>query len=405
MKELLNRIIEITKKHEKIAEISGINYNIFKILNITSEEVRLHSKFISELLNPKGSHGQKSKFLELFIKIFEIENFDSATAKVIIEKSIGSKTETEGGRLDIYLEDANYNSIIIENKIYAKDQENQLLRYYNFKKDNNNIFYLTLFGVEPNKISYKDLKIGVDFNIISYKYDIINWLTECRKEAVEYPLLREGISHYINLIKFLTGQSNNSIMDREIRETIISSPENLKSAILLQQNINDAKIEIQWSFWKELIAYFKEEGINFESEKHVQLQNVRNYYLKSRNKDVYYGLWLKVYSKNDITIHFGIEIFNDIYFGFTIERNGIGCISNNKENEKYREFVLQIDNTYKGNECWLGLKHTQPVLDFRAFNSEAVFNLAEKNYLKEQIEKIGKKSIADIEKMKEYLQK
>lgn len=41
--------------------------------------------------------------------------------------------------------------IIIENKIYAVDQDNQLIRYHNFRKGNTvKLYYLTLDGCEPS---------------------------------------------------------------------------------------------------------------------------------------------------------------------------------------------------------------------------------------------------------------
>ena len=40
---------------------------IIEILRKRNDEVNLHSKFISELLSPKGSHGQGVVFLKLFL--------------------------------------------------------------------------------------------------------------------------------------------------------------------------------------------------------------------------------------------------------------------------------------------------------------------------------------------------
>lgn len=56
--------------YEKHKELSGENFNIFSIMGMESDEVFTHSAIISELLNPKGSHGLGSKPLELFITQF-----------------------------------------------------------------------------------------------------------------------------------------------------------------------------------------------------------------------------------------------------------------------------------------------------------------------------------------------
>lgn len=77
LQNLLYQVNAINKKYEKIAEITGENFNIFNILGLTTNEVRTHSAFIAELLNPNGSHGCKHIFLKLFIEevIEEIRNF------------------------------------------------------------------------------------------------------------------------------------------------------------------------------------------------------------------------------------------------------------------------------------------------------------------------------------------
>ena len=397
MKILLENISKLSKKHEQLAKVSGSNYNVFNVINITTNEVRLHSKFISELLNPEGSHGQRDIFLQLFIEKFNI-SMNTRSAKVKDEKYIGKKTETEGGFLDIYITDNRANTIIIENKIYAPDQENQLLRYFNFNKDN--ILYLTLFGDEPSKNSYGNLEIDKDFKLLSYKNDIIEWLIDCRKEAVEYPLLREGISHYINLIKILTGQSSNHIMNTEIRDYITSSSENLKNASLIEKSMINAKIKIQWNFWKELKEQLIKNKIELVENKSVKWQNVSNYYKKSRNRDIYFGLWSKIFEKDEITIHFGIEIENEIYFGFTIERNGKGGISLDEKNKEYREITLNINENYTSSKHWLGWRNLDNRLDFRAFNSKAIFDLADNKKRIKQIENIVTQIIKDIETLK-----
>ena len=52
--------------------------------------------------------------------------------------------------------------------------------------------------------------------IEKYKNDIIQWLEKCRKEAVTHSILRETITQYINLIKYLTHQTINENMEKEI---------------------------------------------------------------------------------------------------------------------------------------------------------------------------------------------
>ena len=86
IQNLLTQIHVIQKKYDDIAEITGENFNIFKILKLEAHEVKTHSAFLAELLNPMGSHSLKDAFLKLFIEIvvsddveskFHLSNFDT----------------------------------------------------------------------------------------------------------------------------------------------------------------------------------------------------------------------------------------------------------------------------------------------------------------------------------------
>jgi hypothetical protein len=54
-----------------------------------SDEVKTHSRFLAELLNPKGSHGQKDVFLKKFVERFGIIDFEIKNAELFVEFYIG----------------------------------------------------------------------------------------------------------------------------------------------------------------------------------------------------------------------------------------------------------------------------------------------------------------------------
>ena len=114
----------------------GEYYNIFNDLHMMSDEVHLHSSFLATLLDPKGSHGQGNLFLKAFLDMLSAverksqASLDFDITSVEVEKSIGTLDEETGGRIDLYITDGKY-QIIIENKIYAGDQINQMKRYWN----------------------------------------------------------------------------------------------------------------------------------------------------------------------------------------------------------------------------------------------------------------------------------
>lgn len=185
----------------------------------------LHSAFLAELLNPDGNHGLKDAMLKEFLAAIGLKrDYISNCNTNIVERYIGERTETTGGRIDIILEDGEY-AIIIENKIYAIDQYHQLLRYNNYGKQRFpkgfKLIYLTLDGHEASKDSLGDNEI--DYHCISYKGHILNWLSKCVMLAYDKPLVRETISQYITLIKQITGQDMNKDSSDKIVDLAINN--------------------------------------------------------------------------------------------------------------------------------------------------------------------------------------
>ena len=167
----LNSITQIIKKQQEIAAIRGENYNLFKVIHMTSNETSVHSAFIADLLNPKGLHGMRDEFLRLFVETIDTHgfDFDIQGSKVEIEKAIGQRTETTGGRLDIIVSNKEQ-AIIIENKIYAEDQEAQMLRYHNYAqkyyRGKHLLLYLSLDGLilQP-KAKWQRIRTSLPYRI------------------------------------------------------------------------------------------------------------------------------------------------------------------------------------------------------------------------------------------------
>ena len=138
----------------------GENYNLFSILNIERYELK-HSALIANLLDPKGSHGCGDAFLRAFFEIalkgtaYPFE--DCTLPHSYTEYYTGPIAGDTGGRIDILVKSSRY-GLIIENKIYAGDQDKQLTRYDNYGKetfgaDGYLLVYLTLYGYDASKES------------------------------------------------------------------------------------------------------------------------------------------------------------------------------------------------------------------------------------------------------------
>ena len=239
LQKFLDEVKLIWKKSEvekAEAHKRGEHFNIFNVLDLTSDETRTHSAFIAELLDPNGSHGLGDQFLQSFVNTIDCLkswHFDTQSAKVHKELSIGGKNEdcTEGGRIDILVE-SNGKAIIIENKIYAGDQEKQLVRYYNYGTKNCSngfrLLYLTLNGDDASEYSREKLVVNEGYYAVAYNHEIFDWLQRCIEFSVRRPLIRETLIQYQNLINQLTMNS----MDKNSQEELLklmSDPKNIDS--------------------------------------------------------------------------------------------------------------------------------------------------------------------------------
>ncbi|MDQ1151876.1 PD-(D/E)XK nuclease family protein [Sphingobacterium zeae] len=208
-KDFIYQINETTAKH-------GLNnynqFNVFRTMFKMTEEKHLHSRFIAFLLNPQGTHGRGTKFLELFLEELEMPNFrlDGAT---VVPDEVG---KSELDNIDILIRNAHKEAIIIENKIFAGDSNKlelesekmrdadpnrfQLPRYYNkviakgFKVVH--ILYLTIDGRPPSFYDkfpqcVKDLLIRKE-----HLKHIQKWLTRCISELVDDNDLKRAIIQY-----------------------------------------------------------------------------------------------------------------------------------------------------------------------------------------------------------------
>ncbi len=238
---LLQRIKDISNKYDQFAKLTGENFNVFSVLGLGSAE-NSHSLFITELLNPQGSHGQQDLYLNLFLKQLDLINDHhiDTTAKITTEKYIGeiNKDYDQGGRIDILIEYPEHpeKNIIIENKIYAGDQYLQLHRYAQaYKKAR--IVYLTLDGTKPTQESLGNLELD-DIICISYREHILKWLDECIEKSSSLPIIRETLIQYRTLIKQLTNQCSNKGKEMEISNIILDSEENFNAAKQIANVVN-----------------------------------------------------------------------------------------------------------------------------------------------------------------------
>ena len=221
--------LETIHQDRELRRLRGENFNVFRVLHMEGNEDKLHSRFIAELLNPRGSHGQGDAFLRFLLeqlgdlvwrdesrRIAAKEWIKTENATVEREKLIDKVTivkedpeSSTGGRIDLFLTDGEHH-LSIENKIWSGEGEVQVTRYCNYQLDRNFVLFLTPQGdkADTAKKNYRP---------ISYSEHILPWLESCRRHAVDFPILRETIKQYIITVKRLTGGLT---MDSQIRDAM-----------------------------------------------------------------------------------------------------------------------------------------------------------------------------------------
>lgn len=252
----LHQIKNMIDLYEQQKEISGENFNIFSIMSMESDEVFTHSALLGELLSPIGSHGLGDDPLKAFYKVVLNKEIalNTKTVHCLKEENIGkiSDDKSEGGRLDIVVKDNNEEGFVIENKIYALEQINQLGRYQN-RYPKAELLYLTLDGKDSGQNNLESEKF---YKSISYKEDIKNWLEECLKLAYDKPIVRETLKQYLFLIKKLTHQTQNIEMSKKIVDIV---KENFEASAEIFNNFEIALREKQFLFLEVILSKLETE--------------------------------------------------------------------------------------------------------------------------------------------------
>lgn len=377
-KLFLENINLIDKKYQ-ILKSKDENFNIFSILRNEYDEVNLHSKFIVELIKNK-TYGYK--FLILFLKKIGIDFFEIKDYQVF-----GEYTVKNNGRIDILIKiysKIEKKVIVLENKIYAEDQFQQLKRYYDsmvregYKDKEIEIVYLTLFGQAPSEESILGLK-GKNIIEISYKNEIIEWIEEVIKEVAQNPIMRETLVQYKNLLEKLTNSEEKDFM-KELKEMILLNQEYLNIAWKLPDIVENIKVDLQLKFWQKLEkkldvslkekGFLKENSLPFPNH-HYSKENIEKFY-RNMKKNRWFGLMYFIKEiENRGKLYLRIEVEENIYYGFRIIDN-LNNFNQNDKDDLFEKEMLKLK--FQRTENWLGWKYI-----YNLENKEQRLNLKNMN--------------------------
>lgn len=393
MEVLLEKIGIINLRYEKLRKEH--DFNIFSILRSKGDEVNVHSNFIHELLNPLGSHRKEKEFLKKFLEVVGIKGFDCAEVQL----------HKEQGKIDILIHNKTQ-AIIIENKIWAGDQDRQLERYYQKiqKRGFSEVWviYLTLRGDSPSENSIGDLPEEILKNrllSISYSFQISKWMDECIATCARRPIIRETLVQYKNLIEDLTGKSMSGDQRKEVID-LLSRNDNILKAQVISENWIHVRWHTEWDFWTGLEKLVEEEYEILPIQKY-SVANLDNVIHRSRNRDPWYGIMFSLFKKgNDDFCLFIERGWGDLYYGITVVNN------NGRSEEKhagYGGFAEKLNefSEWEQEELWLGGNWLSPKINFESFAEEATLRLINRDYREPYLRENWEKIKGFIEKVKE----
>lgn len=274
MDDFLQTIALLRARYQRPAD-----FNLFSVLRSASDEVRLHSRFLAFLLDPKATHNQGTALLNLLLKRLGIQNFDSENAIV----------EVEYQNIDILVRNQSKQAVIIENKIYAGDQDEQLWRYHQRMRAEGYgeiwTTYLTLEGSEPSEQSRKSLPVF----LLSYEAEIIAWLKDCIPLVAREPGVRESVFQYIELLQKLTSSDQGEIYMSKLKEQILLG-ENLFVIADINHAFKSVLADLQFDIWERMTACQASQYPQLgKPEISATKEAVSAYYKKAKNSK-YIGL-------------------------------------------------------------------------------------------------------------------
>jgi len=411
IQSLLAKVEAIGVKYSGIAEREQYDFNVFSILREPDAEVGLHSAFLAAILNPDGGHGQGKWFLNEFLIQAGLERVPEESEAQVFREYTRLRNETTGSErdsIDIFIK-VGERAIVIENKIYAEDQDEQIKRYVQFACDKGyseekvDVIYLTLDGHEPSS----DSLCGYDIKkvkLMSYGEDVIPWLKKCIEHMAKHPTTRETLVLYQRIVQGLTGKSMNEGEIMEIAEHLGSSKENMHLVRKIEEAYSKAKATTQLKFWVSLEEALEKHlcklpyqimGVNDKASQKYDKTQVDKFYSGARPRP-WYGIKIHLGTLNNtiIDICFMIEVEHNIYYGFIAQERDKEWGEREKLHNDTKDKISAICKAigYDSSTFWMGWRYPQVgklnLMNFDKKSDEMADNQLRSEYVKNLAQEI-----------------
>lgn len=214
--------------------------DLFAELNLSGVEA-FHTRMLAFLLNPLAAHGQGGLFLDLWLKCLELPG-GSSGARVVAEYAITSQS-----RVDLLLRLKNH-TILIENKVYAGEGEDQLARYATWLQQepvaHKTLIFLTPDGRRPTS--------GGEPLCLSFGF-LADWLGHCVQELVGRLDPGQELAAALSLyrrscVALFNPEKSKMPVDQSLLDQLDTRPL-LETALLLQEQMEMLRLQIFNQFW------------------------------------------------------------------------------------------------------------------------------------------------------------
>lgn len=401
--EKVSGFLEQAKKHKR----RGNNdFNPYLEMWSVSNEVKLHSSLIYGFLNPLGNHYQGDVFLETFLECVGLKEWFGNTSNARVYR--------EYENIDMYITNGKKH-IIIENKIWAGDQDRQIERYietiakeqsqessdmdssddveYSESEttqvkayENIAVLYLTLDSKNPTPQSLNKWQIQVDylvngqnqvrFKAITYKNEILAWIENSIAKVGCITNLNSALYFYKDVVQIITNTKENTM---SLEKFLTENKENMQENMEIVFEILKNKDKIIESYYEAFIEKHKEQiesrGFEIFINEKWRLGMCYNLVIrpKERNK-IYIAFCVRKYAKK--LIH-GIELFCP----YNEKKH-----SNNAKRGEYNENIIDKMKEQDMNLDWFNLSWTYSFSTFEKELQKFLDDTEQKKWNK-QIEK------------------
>jgi PD-(D/E)XK nuclease superfamily len=171
---------------------------LIRLLGVEELE-KTHSRILADLLDPRGTHGQGSLFLEGFLDRIGLAEVRQKLSSSLSHVSVRSELAVTGeARPDIVISCVPWFIGVIENKIRSGEGYEQLKKYRAWlsgqRVAKKRLVYLTIYG-RPSLSGAEDCSL-------SYARDVRLWLGACLKTVVA-PAVEHALQRYLEVIAAL----------------------------------------------------------------------------------------------------------------------------------------------------------------------------------------------------------